>query len=746
MRTERLGQIVVTLLVLLLVMATGPVAASDDNAWDNVSPSERHKKLWEGKVQSLLNKAEQRRLETSAAVANTQTNYDVTHYDIFIRVNDTTEILYGRVGFTALAAENGVTEVQVDLYNNMAVDSIVAPSGQLSYSRSGDVVTVMLDGTYNLDDQFEFDFFYHGHPTEGGFQAFSFSTWNWTYPSISSLSEPYFARTWWPCKDRMDDKADTYDIAIEVDTSLYVASNGTLDSTVTAGGNSHTFHYSVSYPMVTYLFSVAISPFTVWEDEWVYNGGADTMPIVNAVFPDRYAYSLGKYDITPEVLTVLSDNFGQYPFVAEKYGHANFTWGGGMEHQTMTSMTGSDFGFSQWIIVHEAGHQWFGDAITCESWGHIWLNEGWASYSEALWAYHTGGWPSYHSYMAGMNNNDPGTIYVSDTISSIWNIFSSKVYDKGAWVCHMLRGVLGDDLFFDGINAYMNSEFYHAAATTEDFRDVFEAATDVELDWFFEDWIYGTYRPNYRHTYYQEPAGDGTWDVYVRIRQIQTTQPQVFDMPIDIYFEPVAGTGDTVTLTADDRVDVFKVNLPYEITGIDLDPSDWILKFETRESWTLHFVTPHDGLDSAVQYAPYVDTVEARGGTGSYTFSVATGPMPSGWVLSPAGVISGTTTDTGWFNFTLRVDDNGSIRNDTFDYSLYIAPGEGVPGDANSDGSLDPVDLAVVVDYLFAGGAEPPVLNLVDVNADCSFDPIDLAYFTDFFFAGGAAPQLGCVN
>ncbi|MFQ5453111.1 MAG: M1 family metallopeptidase, partial [Candidatus Zixiibacteriota bacterium] len=425
-----------TIMFLIIILITNAIAEiNDDNIdWDNAPPSLIHQKMWEAKISGRLDKEFAKNYAAQQLQTNTQTNYDVLFYDVKIRINDTTEIIYGAVKFVALAVGDGLNNIQIDFYDNMNIDSIIAPAGPLSYSRLNNVVTLTLDQTYNNNDQFEFDFFYSGHPVEGGFQAFAFD-----YPGgntvISTLSEPYFARTWWPCKDRMDDKADSFNIAITVDTSLYVASNGTLDSTIGNGDNTHTAYYSVRYPMVSYLFSLAISNYTVWYDEWIYNNELDTMPLVHAVYPSWYVYSLGKFNITPYALTVFSDNYGLYPYANEKYGHANFEWGGAMEHQTMSSMGGSSFGFSEPVVVHEMSHQWWGDMITCESWGHIWLNEGWASYSEALYYLEKNGWAAYHSYMNGMAYAGGGTIYVYDT-ASVWTIFNGGLsYDKGSWVC-----------------------------------------------------------------------------------------------------------------------------------------------------------------------------------------------------------------------------------------------------------------------------------------------------------------------
>ena len=741
------SNIILTLLSLFPLFAS-PLTGADVNDdridWDNAPPSQIHQKLWEAKASAYMDKQFARKLAAAEGPENTQTNYDVQFYDIFIRVDDTTEIIYGTVKFVALAAEDGVTEIQIDFYDNMIVDSIVSPSGVLSYSRASNVVTVTLDDTYNTGQQYEFDFYYHGHPSEGGFQAFAFDT-RLGKKVIATLSEPYFARTWWPCKDRMDDKADSFDIAVEIDTVFYLGSNGTLDSIVYNGGNTNTFYYSVRYPMVTYLFSLAISEYTVWYDEWIYNGGQDTMPIVNAVYPDRYAYSLDKFGVTPGAITIYSDNYGQYPFVNEKYGHANFQWGGAMEHQTMSSMSGSDFGFSTTVVVHELSHQWWGDMITCKQWGDIWLNEGWASYSEALYYLELEGWDSYHSYMNGMAYSGGGTIYIYDT-TSVWNIFSSIVYDKGAWVVHMLRGILGDTLFFAGVDAYYNSEYQHAAATTEDFKDVFEDATGVELDWFFDEWIYGTYRPNYNWSYWQELSDTGGYDVFLRVEQVQTTDPQVFIMPVDFFFDLSFGTDDTIALRIDKDVTLHKLNFPSNLSTVKLDPSDWVLKYATNPPWKLYIVTLDEELNDSRQYLAYNDTIQARGGSGSNTWSIIGGSLPNGYSIDSNGIISGSTTDTGLFTFTVLVDDNFTSYSDRAEFTVYVSPTSVLPGDVDLSASVNVADITYLVAYLFLGGAPPSVLNTADVNGSCEINVDDLNYLVAYLFQGGSPPVMGCVE
>ncbi len=477
--------------IWLITLCSGLIAAQalpKNGLQTDVSPSDIHRFLSEGKQRAMADRLFADKFLDRRGPASTQTNYDVLFYDVFIRVDDTTETLHGRVTFVALATEDGVSEVQVDFHADMSVDSLVGPTGYLAYSRDGDVVTVVLDGIYNEGEQFQFDFYYHGHPLDDSslYGGFSFpdrpintppGESRATAPVYSSCSQPYGARTWWPCKDRMDDKADSMKATFQVDLSFWVASNGSLDSIVFLDlvyppSRTHTFYYSEPYPIASYLFMMAMSDYWLYEDEWVYNDEQDTMPVIHAVYPEWSSYALGTYDVTPEVLTVLSESYGLYPFAETKYGHVNFEWWVAMEHQTMSSMLGSHWsgwGFSEPVVIHELAHQWWGDYITCESWSDIWLNEGWASYSEAVYYQaRNGNWIPYHNWMDGMDHQEGGAIYRADTTNPNV-VFNIIVYDKGAWLVHMLRGVLGEELFAAGMDAYYNSEYAYGSITTDGF-------------------------------------------------------------------------------------------------------------------------------------------------------------------------------------------------------------------------------------------------------------------------------------
>ena len=712
-------------------MGVSSAFATDDGAsidWETASPSDIHQHMGEGKARAFFDREFVRKIETQHALANTQDNYDVKYYDVFIRVNDTTEILYGHVGFLVEATTTGVSELQIDLHQAMTVDSVVGPGGALAFTHADDYVTLTLDHAYSTGEQVFFTVYYHGHPVEGGLQAMAFDTRS-TGKVIASLSEPYFAHTWWPCKDLMEDKPDSMGIAIEVDTAFYVGSNGTLDSIVTASANSHTFHYTERYPIATYLFSIAVSKYQVWHQYYYYNGGADSMLITNAVYPDQYSYSLPRWGIVPTAIQYFADAYGPYPFLNEKYGHSNFQWGGGMEHQTMTSMVGSSFGFAEATVVHELSHQWWGDMITCASWHDIWLNEGWASYSEAVYYLAKSGWSTYRSYMNGMAYTGGGTIWCDDT-TDVWRIFNGGLsYDKGSWVPHMLRGVLGEEAWAAGVDAYYNSQYQYGAATTEDFKNVFEQSSGRDLDWFFDEWIYGTYRPNYYYYYTSKPSDTGGYDVYVVVKQIQTSEPKVFTMPIDFLVNHVSTPSDTAVLFNDQRQQLFRLNFDDDITSMVLDPDGWILKYASVNNWTMFIVTYGDELSDGWTDSAYVDTIQAIGGSGSYAYSIINGALPDGLGIGSDGRITGVPTSAGSFNFTVRVRDLSQGYTDTLncDLTVHLTPccgryTGGLTGniDCDTEGKYALADITRLIDFVYL--SKQPLCCNANGNLDGSSD------------------------
>ncbi len=698
-----------------------------------VPPNEGHRILAEGKARAL---AEARRAITAKAPVS-QWDYDAIYYGLDLDIDVSSEIVYGGVRFLAKSKVTSLSNVVLDLYDNMSVDSVKMGGDYLSYTHSSDQIDITLDRSYASDEEFLFTVYYHGHPVEGGFQAFDFSYHGSpSVPIISSLSEPYFARTWWPCKDHPSDKADSADINVTIDSSLIVVSNGVLREVIDNGDGTKTYRWHESYPITTYLISVAITNYQIFSDYYHYSP-TDSMEVRYFVYPEYYSEAVSAYAVTVGAIEFFAQTFGEYPFITEKYGMAHFPWGGGMEHQTCTSMLYS--WYDTYVIVHELAHQWWGDYITCGDWHSIWLNEGFASYCEALYFENLYGEDTYHTYMGYMDYTGGGSIWVEDT-TDVWQIFGSIVYDKGAWVLHMLRHVVGDSVFFDILRAYYaDPKFAYGTAVTEDFKDVCESVSGMELDWFFQEWIYGTYRPNYTVSWMYEDLG-GAYRVYLHMDQTQITDPQVFTMPVDISINTSEGE-TTFVVFNNQRNQDFQLELDAEPTSLVIDQEDWILKYVSYVGYGVNIVSTQllDGLSS---YS-YVDTLVAKGGTPPYYWEVSSGVLPYSLSLdSLSGIISGVPVDTGTFSFTILVKDSSvPQKSDTQELALAVLPGiPFIRGDADDDSAVTVSDVVYLINYLFKGGPPPSPLEKADTNCDTQIGVADVVYLINYLFRGGPPP------
>lgn len=538
--------------------------------------------LWEPK-QAAFERLQEELALPPTAIRASQDDYDATYYDIDIEIDEGPETVDGSVTMRATSVVDGLTTVILDLRSNMTVDAVTHDGSPASYTHNGDLITVTLNTTVNTGGTFEIAVTYHGAPID---DALNFDTHGGSNPIISSLSEPSGARQWWPCKDTPADKADSARIALTVDDALVAVSNGMLQSVVD-NGTTKTYEWFEIYPITTYLISVAISNYSSWVDYYTYSRGS--MPIENYVYPEHLSDAQEDLNITAEAIGVLAGTYGEYPFIEERYGHAIFPWGGAMEHQTCTSygrvLIRGDH-YYDWILVHELAHQWWGDWVTCETWDDIWLNEGFASYSEALWFENQDGEVGYDDYIESYDYYGyfDGPIYNPDST------FNRTVYDKGALVLHMLRRVLelanGTRYHYpidalEGVLAAYGSGNAYDTAVTSEFQTYCEASYGGGMDWFFLPWVYGENRPDYEYSWIASDQGP-PHGVMLHIEQVQTNAG-LFTMPIDIEIQTTAG--DTlVTIWNDELSQDFFFEIDAQATGLSFDPGNWILKYVTQVS------------------------------------------------------------------------------------------------------------------------------------------------------------------
>ena len=261
-----------------------------------------------------------------------QNDFDVRYWDLSVKVtNIAGQTISGKVMMTVQSVIDSINTVDYDFHSSMVVDSVRINGQPAPYTRPSGLVRITLDRGYYAGEQVTTVVYYHGHPPGSGFGSFTWDTHN-GQPIISTLSEPEGAREWWPCKDTPHDKADSADVRITVPSNLIATSNGELVSNTDNGDNTRTFHWHISYPITTYLISLAISNYQSFTN-WYVSDAGDSMPVTNYVYPEHYDQAVIDLSITPDVIGIYADLFGEYPFITEKYGHSIFPWGGAMEHQ-----------------------------------------------------------------------------------------------------------------------------------------------------------------------------------------------------------------------------------------------------------------------------------------------------------------------------------------------------------------------------------------------------------------------------
>lgn len=542
---------------------------------------------------------------------------DVTYYGLDLRLTHTPNYLRGAATLTLRSAGN-VNSFFLDLRSTTAttgeglrVDSVKAGAQRLAFGHIDNRLTIIPAQSLTNGQILTLTVYYQGVPNSST-GSFRFGRHeSTTDPVIWSLSEPYGAPDWFPCKDSPADKADSSAVRITADKRFVSVSNGVLERTTDNPDSTRTYQWRNRYPIAQYLISVAMTNYVRYDTPFMY--GTQTMPVTHYLYPETLPQVRANLDLTPQMLRLFTERFGPYPFLREKYGHAQFGYGnGGMEHQTISSMESR--AFSPAIIAHELAHQWFGDKITCRDWQNIWLNEGFASYAEAVWAESTSGPMGYQNaigtFMANARNAQ-GPIYVQN-ISSVNTIFNgSRTYAKGATVLHMLRGIVGDSTFYRILRTYTATPtLAYGTAVTEDFQAVAQQVSGQNLDYFFQQWIRGEGFPIYRVTY----AGTGT-SATVRIEQRNnasgSTNPQFFTMPITLTVRSAAG--DTTVRVFNDRADQ-TVTLPARgtVTGVLVDPNNWILKTVETISATAGLVLttePTAAVNLSVYPNPTVETL-----------------------------------------------------------------------------------------------------------------------------------------
>ncbi len=505
-------------------------------------------------------------------VSDLQKSIDIFHYNLLLDLNTEEKILSGTATLTAvknLKLDLGAEiSIELNLYDNMIIKSLKVNGSETEYLRNKN--KIFIQPTEDLTDTFEIEIFYYGTPKRSGFDGFVFGEVN-GQSLVYNISEPIYAPTWFPCDDDPSDKA-MLDIEITNDSQFVSVSNGNLKN-VKAKGNKKTYHYQTEYPISTYLIAVYSAPYKSFFD--VYKGldGNDSMKIEYYVMPEHFEQAKIDFAEHIDVMKTLSEIFGEYPFIKEKYGVAEFLWNyGAMENQTITGVGYafvSGYDFFKDTYVHELAHHWWGNSVGPKTWNDIWLNEGFATYSEALYAEAKHGKNALTSKMQSkFSDNFRGTLYAPK------DLFGETIYEKGAWVLHMLRYEIGDSAFFKSLNSYYDL-YKYSNASVEDFKSVCENVSGINLDKFFDQWVY-TGTDNIFCSYIFSFNDDNKKECVINLFQ----EPQAYEefhFPLEIKFDFEDGSFEIQKVYVDEMEKEFIFKFDREIQTIHLDPNSRLL-------------------------------------------------------------------------------------------------------------------------------------------------------------------------
>ncbi len=642
---------------------------------------------------------------------------------------------------------------------------------------------ITLDRAYNAGEQFTVKVNYSGTPRNVGLGSFVCSgTALNGQPFAGSLAEPYYAASIWPVKDSENGQSgnnsdkSTATISITAPSAYRSVANGILQSVTPVAGGKNKYTWRTNIPTATYLYCFATHAYNVYD--FVYNyplpaGGTANMPFQINISPG--SDTVGNRAIwsqSLQMLETLRPVFGLYPFVSEKYGIYQFTFGGGMEHQTMTGMGGT---FSESVTVHELGHQWWGDNVTCKTWNDIWVNEGFATYSEALWYERkpgASGLPALHSAMANrrpnaatMNGTSGASVYCYNVASPNPIFDGNTSYRKGGWALHTLRKYVGDVTFFQ-ILANYRAAYEGSGATTQELADVASATHGSSLQDYFDTFVFGQGTPVYA---YGTEAVTINGQTYLKLHLRQTQDLAMgengrFVTPIDVRITTPSGT-TTAVIFNNEREESFVIPTDGLASAVVLDENNWILN--NGKSAEAYLASPPKLLATS----PAIGTSLAAAAspvTATLTFSEPVVSSNSNFtVVGPSGTLSTTHSFNPGTNtvslglgaltvpgtYTVTVSDlitaggirlDGEIANPGSPSSLpsgdglangsavytFTVTGTICPADFNGDATVDFFDY---LDFVDAFSANDPS---ADFNQDATIDFFDYLDFVDAFSGG----------
>lgn len=435
-----------------------------------------------------------------------KTCYDVTFYNINLDVDIKNKYINGLVDIQFKALDD-LDTIQIDLFENLKINKIICKSENLNYQRKFNAVFIFINKKIKKGEIGNISVYYEGKPIEaprppwdGGFVWKKDKNKN---PWIGVACELSGASLWWPLKDHLSDEPDSLKMNITIPKGLFCVSNGKLISRIVKD-NKETFVWKTSYPINSYNASIYIGNFVHFSIPYIKKD--TTYDLDFYVLPQNLEKAKTHFTQSVDIIKFYEEKFGEYPWWKDGYKLVESPYAG-MEHQTAIAYGDKyknhlDFNFD-YIILHETAHEWWGNSLTVNDVADIWLHEGFATYSEALYVEATKGHEAYMNYINFYSifvKNKKTVIGPFDV--NYWNYKDGDVYVKGALILHTLRNVINNDsIFFDIIKTYYN-KFKYSNVVTNDFINIVNEKTNLDYNWFFEQYLYNRYCPQLKFNYY----------------------------------------------------------------------------------------------------------------------------------------------------------------------------------------------------------------------------------------------------
>ena len=498
-----------------------------------------------------------------------QPEIDVVHYEIRVQLSDAGDSISASTRIHVMMRRDGVSKMWLD-FEGMQVDGLTVDGRERPFETNQGRISFDLGRAYQAAEIALVEIKYHGQPTDKGLLVGKnshgrrvFFAENW----------PDHGHYWFPCIDHPWDKA-TVDFAVTAPDRYDVVANGRLVETLSLLDGQRLTRWSEGADIPTYCMVFGAAEFSV-----VQAGSVLGAPISYWAYPEDAGAAAAKFARTKLVLSYLSDLIGPYPY--EKLAQVQSTTRiGGMENSSNIFYSERSFQrtpVGEGPVPHEIVHQWFGDSITEADWDHLWISEGFATYFDALFYAHLEGPEALRTRMARAaeavkkyHQTRPKPI-IDPELTDLNAKLNAFNYQKGAWVLHMLRGILGDEIFFRGIR-FFYSLYQGKTALTEDFQKVMESVSGRSLGIFFRQWLYQPGWPEYEVSWRWD---EGKREVELNIRQVQKTG--FFDMPLVV---EIRSGPETARRTIEVSSESATINLPAATrpTAVQIDPDGWILK------------------------------------------------------------------------------------------------------------------------------------------------------------------------